>query len=105
MRYYFDLRDGNDLAIDEEGSYFLSLEAAQEEAALSLAHMARDAVKELCRYPTHKMEVEVRDDAGPLFHLKFAFNKKGCVINLRYQCFSVRHGRTPGPLRQPALSS
>jgi hypothetical protein len=76
MRYYFDLRDGNDLAIDEEGSYFLSLEAAQEEAALSLAHMARDAVKELCRYPTHKMEVEVRDDAGPLFHLKFAFNQK-----------------------------
>ena len=42
-RYYFDLRDGDDLAIDEEGTKLPDMTAVQEEAALSLAGMARDA--------------------------------------------------------------
>jgi hypothetical protein len=76
MRYYFDLREGNDLAIDEEGSQFLSVEAAQEEAALSLANMARDAAKRLtCGFGFgNTMQVEVRDDRGPLFQLGFDFD-------------------------------
>ena len=40
-RYYFDLRDGNGLAPDEEGVELPDIESVQEEAALSLADMAR----------------------------------------------------------------
>jgi hypothetical protein len=42
-RYYFDLRDGDYLAADEEGTELPDTAAVQEEAALSLAGMARDA--------------------------------------------------------------
>ncbi|CUU18009.1 hypothetical protein CDS [Bradyrhizobium sp.] len=44
----------------------------QEEAARSLADMARDAV----RTPgdgSHQMSIEVRDDGGPVLQLKFTF--------------------------------
>jgi uncharacterized protein DUF6894 len=44
-RYYFDLRDGDDLAADEEGMVFATIDGAQSEAAHSLADMARDAVR------------------------------------------------------------
>ena len=44
-RYYFDLRDGDDLAVDEEGVELRDMELVQEEAARSLADMARDAVR------------------------------------------------------------
>ncbi|WP_309142534.1 DUF6894 family protein [Bradyrhizobium sp. sGM-13] len=44
-RYYFDLRDGDDLAPDEEGLDLPNIERVQEEAARSLADMARDAVR------------------------------------------------------------
>jgi hypothetical protein len=40
-RYYFDLREGDDLAPDEEGLELPSIEQVQEEAARSLADMAR----------------------------------------------------------------
>ena len=73
MRYYFDLREGSDLAVDEEGSQFLSVEAAQEEAALSLANMARDAVTGIFSGSCQPMQVEVRDERGPLFQLGFDF--------------------------------
>jgi hypothetical protein len=74
-RYYFDLRDGDDLAVDEEGVELQDIELVQEEAARSLADMARDAV----RSPTHdrklkhRMAIEVRDDNGPLLQVKFTF--------------------------------
>jgi hypothetical protein len=44
-RYYFDLRYGNALARDEEGVELPDIEPAQEEAARSLADMARDAIR------------------------------------------------------------
>ncbi len=69
-RYYFDLRDGDALAMDEEGLELLNLEAAQEEAALSLADMTRDALR---GYPSHGMAVEVRDDTGPLLQVRVTF--------------------------------
>jgi hypothetical protein len=43
-RYYFDLRDGEELIVDEEGTEMSDLEAVQIEAAQSLAEMARHAV-------------------------------------------------------------
>mgnify|MGYP001119505958 CR=1 FL=1 len=44
-RYYFDLRDGDDLSLDEEGLALPSIDRVQDEAARSLADMARDAVR------------------------------------------------------------
>ena len=40
MRYYFDLRDGNELAPDEEGIELWSRERVEEEATKSLADFA-----------------------------------------------------------------
>jgi hypothetical protein len=46
-RYYFDLREGDNVAIDDEGMKLLSIEAAQLEAARLMADMARGAVGSL----------------------------------------------------------
>jgi hypothetical protein len=43
-RYYFDLRDDNGITVDDEGMELPGLERAREEAARSLADMARDAI-------------------------------------------------------------
>ena len=74
MRYYFDLRDGDEIAVDEEGLELPGIERVQEEAALSLADMARDAASE------HRIDggvpriaIEVRDDHGPLLQVRFTF--------------------------------
>jgi hypothetical protein len=44
-RYYFDIRDGNGVSLDEEGMELRDMQAVQEEAARSLADMARDEVR------------------------------------------------------------
>ena len=72
-RYYFDMRDGDSFAADEEGLGLPDIEAAQEEAALSLADMARDAVR-IPRRNAHFMQIEVRDDSGPVLQAKFVFS-------------------------------
>ncbi len=73
-RYYFDLLEGDVLAVDEEGLELSSLRAVQAEAAKSLADMARDAVH---GFPPasgrQDMAIEVRDDVGPLMQVKFTF--------------------------------
>jgi hypothetical protein len=43
-RYYFDLREDGELAVDEEGLELPTLQAVQIEAARSLVDMARHAV-------------------------------------------------------------
>ncbi|HXH43560.1 MAG TPA: hypothetical protein VNK51_06915 [Bradyrhizobium sp.] len=73
-RYYFDLMEGDVLALDEEGLELSSLRAVQAEAAKSLADMARDAVHSFPP-PTgrQKMAIEVRDDLGPLLQVNLTF--------------------------------
>jgi hypothetical protein len=44
-RYYFDMRQDDEIVSDEEGLELLTIESVQEEAARSLADMARDAVQ------------------------------------------------------------
>ena len=44
-RYYFDMREGDQIAPDEEGMELRTMEAVQEEAARTLADMARDAIR------------------------------------------------------------
>jgi hypothetical protein len=72
MRYYFDLREGADLTADEEGMELSSLAAVQEEAACSLADMARASVKKH-GHNAHEMSIEVRDEGGPVMQATFAF--------------------------------
>jgi hypothetical protein len=74
-RYYFDLRDGDELAVDEEGVELRDIDLVQEEAARSLSDMARDAVRRTTqnRQLNHRMAIEVRDDHGPVMQVRFTF--------------------------------
>jgi hypothetical protein len=73
-RYFFDLKDGEELICDEEGLELNSIQAAQAEAAKSLADMVRDVVQHAPPLNTHHMAIEVRDDAGcPVMQVKFHF--------------------------------
>jgi hypothetical protein len=69
-RYYFDIREGDKVAIDEEGKELPDVEAAQEEAARSLADLARDKVG--C-HPFCEVSIEVRDSEGPVVEAKFSW--------------------------------
>ena len=71
-RYYFDIREGDEIFPDEEGLELSTIEKVQEEAARSLADMARDAVRTLGGN-SQQMSIEVRDDGGPVLQLKFTF--------------------------------
>ena len=62
-RYFFDIRDGDEIAVDEEGMVLARVQALQEEAARSLAGIAQDAVWASAR-DGHHMAIEVRDEAG-----------------------------------------
>lgn len=73
-RYYFDLRDEDELAPDEEGLELSGLRAAQAEAAKSLADMARDAACLSTPVSSrHRMAIEVRDASGPVMQVRFTF--------------------------------
>jgi hypothetical protein len=69
-RYFFDIREDDQLAIDEEGQELPDVEAAQEEAARSLADLARDKIG--C-HPFCQMVIQVRDSDGPIIEAKFAW--------------------------------
>ena len=71
-RYYFDIREGDEIFSDEEGLELSTIEKVQEEAARSLADMARDAVRTLGA-SSQQMSIEVGDDSGPVLQLKFTF--------------------------------
>ncbi|OKO83368.1 hypothetical protein AC629_22755 [Bradyrhizobium sp. NAS80.1] len=63
-RYYFDIIDGDEIFPDEEGLELSTIEKVQEEAARSLADMARDAVRSQSGKGKQEMAIEVRDDHG-----------------------------------------
>jgi hypothetical protein len=67
-RYYFDIRDGDKLVADEEGMELPDVEAAQEEAARTLADLVRDQAR---GRPSCHMAVEVRDYNGPMPEVSF----------------------------------
>ncbi|WFT91251.1 hypothetical protein QA633_23015 [Bradyrhizobium barranii] len=71
-RYYFDLIEGDEIFPDEEGLELSTIAKVQEEAARSLADRARDAVRTLGG-DSQQLSIEVRDDSGPVLHLKFTF--------------------------------
>lgn len=74
-RYYFDMREANAIAPDEEGLELPSIEAAQVEAAQALADMARDTVPSLCSNSAgRQISIEVRDDDGPVLRAKLVID-------------------------------
>jgi hypothetical protein len=70
--YYFDLRDGETLAVDEEGLELRNMGAVREEAARALAGFAWDAMR-LEGAQSQRMKIEVRDQNGPVMEVKFSF--------------------------------
>lgn len=72
-RYYFDMRDSRGLFPDEEGAECRDIDAAQDEAARALTDMARDSIQAARHVFSHQMSIEVRDDAGPVMKVRFAF--------------------------------
>lgn len=75
-RYFFDLRDGEDLALDEEGLELATEDAAKKQAVRSLAGMARGEIllaRHASQSSVHDFAVEVRDAEGPVFRVRFFF--------------------------------
>lgn len=73
MRYYFDLRDGNELARDEEGLELPSVKRVKQEAAKTLADMVRDAVlRDMTNGLARQLAIEVRSDYGPVLQARFS---------------------------------
>jgi hypothetical protein len=73
-RYYFDIRDGEDLYPDDEGLELADQTAAEVEAAQSLASMAKDVA---LLDERRDMAIEVRTELGPLFRAAFIFAVAG----------------------------
>jgi hypothetical protein len=73
-RYYFDLRDNDELAVDEEGMELPTLQAVQIETARSLVDIAKHAIwtkaESVLR---HRMAIEVRNGTGPVLQARFTF--------------------------------
>jgi hypothetical protein len=78
-RYFFDLRDEQGIVPDEEGMVFSNLDAVQDEAARTLADIARDEARRI-KPPdalhVRQLTIEVRDDHGPVMHATFSFEIK-----------------------------
>src|SRR4051794_1574882 len=71
QRYFFDIRDGETLAPDEEGMVLPDLAAVREEAAQSLADLARDMLR---LQSGRHLAIEVRDAGGPVVEARFQWS-------------------------------
>ena len=73
-RYYFDFREGDEIAIDKEGLELSTPEQVMEEAARSLADLTKNQLS--ADHDDHldcNMSIEVRDEAGPVLQARFTF--------------------------------
>jgi hypothetical protein len=73
QRYYFDVVDAHGVAIDDEGLVLRDMQAAEREAARSMADAARDEVLRQSAGASTQMSIQVRDDDGPVMLVKFSF--------------------------------
>jgi hypothetical protein len=69
-RYYFDIRENDAVAVDEEGFELPNLKAAEVEAARSLADMAKSMPNGT---ENHHLVIEVRTTDGPAFKAMFVY--------------------------------
>jgi hypothetical protein len=73
-RYYFDLREGDTLAVDDDGLELPNLQAVQVEAARSLVDMARHAVwTKADTILDHRMGNRGPRRTRPVLQAKFSF--------------------------------
>jgi hypothetical protein len=64
-RYFFDVRETGNLAVDDEGIELLDIEAAHQAAARCLLDMARDGIS--ADPFRHNMAIEFATSSGPFF--------------------------------------
>ena len=69
-RYFFDIRENGDTAPDEVGLELSDLQAAEIEAAQSLADLARNVPRGAHR---QDIEIAVRTNGRPLFKAAFIY--------------------------------
>jgi len=69
-RYYFDIRDGQDLYPDAEGLDPADQKTAEIEAARALSDLAKDLPPLDER---QQVAIEVRTTSGPIFQAVFVF--------------------------------
>ena len=62
-RYYFNLREGDELIADDEGLELPAIESARNEAIRGLADLTRDAI---CNSARGDLAIEVVDDERKL---------------------------------------
>ena len=75
--YYFDLRNGDEFAPDEEGTELPSMDEVQNEAAYALSDMLWEAVRATDGNPTARdLTIEVREGGGSVLHARFHFEVK-----------------------------
>ena len=70
--YYFDLREGSEFTIDEEGLELRDTKAVQKEAALAVSGFARDSVASFDGVRSRRMAILVRDEHGPVMEVRFS---------------------------------
>ena len=63
-RFYYEVRDGDRHARDDEGQEFANLKAVREDALMALAEMARALPSR--NSDQNKITASVRDDTGKL---------------------------------------
>ena len=78
--YYFDVRHGDHLIVDEDGFKLPNIAGVQYQATRSLLELGRDAVlgmdRDALRSNSNKIErmaIEVRNEAGPVLQVNFTF--------------------------------
>lgn len=72
-RYYFDVRVGDHLDLDDEGTELDGLAQVQSEASLALGEMARDDLRKAPAQNYYRKTVEVRDANGPVMEARYTF--------------------------------
>ncbi len=68
--YFFDTRDNEDFVADDVGVELPDLDAVKQQAALSLAELARDVLPESIK---RNLSVEVHDGQQPVMSAKLVF--------------------------------
>jgi hypothetical protein len=72
-RYFFDIWNGAEPVVDEEGLELPDVRSAQFEATLSLADLTRDHRLE---HTSQILIIDVRDEAGPVATARLVWEVK-----------------------------
>ena len=75
-RYFFDIYDGDDCVADDEGMELPDIASVQDEAAKSLADIARNTVSGKAKPSMGNMSIKVRDVGAAVLQPKYLFEIK-----------------------------